>query len=182
MMGIFFLLFVFVVQFFRDPMRKTFADENTICSPADGRVVFVGIRENPIKNSQSLKISIFMNVFNVHSNRSPIAGEVQSVEYIPGDFFNADLDKASESNERNSIVIVDNKGRSLTCVQIAGLIARRICCYVSSKDKVKRGARIGFIRFGSRVDIYLPKDCTPLITVGDKIYAHSSALALWPKT
>jgi phosphatidylserine decarboxylase len=173
---------VFVCQFFRDPARTTLADEDTICSPADGRVVFVGIGNDPAKNYQSLKISIFMNVFNVHSNRSPISGEIEMIEYIPGSFFNADLDKASESNERNSIVIVDKKGRSLTCVQIAGLIARRICCYVTPKDQLKRGSRIGFIRFGSRVDVYLPQDSNPLVTVGDKIYAHTSALASWPKT
>lgn len=179
------VLTLWCVYFFRDPLRVTPEKQGIVISPADGKVLPITNEfppEDATKKEKMKKISIFMNVFNVHSNRSPIAGEVQSVEYIPGDFFNADLDKASESNERNSIVIVDNKGRSLTCVQIAGLIARRICCYVSSKDKVKRGARIGFIRFGSRVDIYLPKDCTPLITVGDKIYAHSSALALWPKT
>ena len=125
--------------------------------------------------------SVFMNVFNVHSNRSPIYGHIERVNYTPGNFFNADFDKASLSNERNSIVIVDKKGRSLTCVQIAGLIARRICCYVAPEDQVKRGERLGFIRFGSRVDIYLPENSTPLVTVGDKIHAHSTSLALWPE-
>ena len=178
---IFCILFVFVFQFFRDPARTTSADIDTICSPADGRVVFVGSVKDPYQNKLSLKISVFMNVFNVHSNRSPISGHIERVKYIPGDFFNADLDKASDANERNSIVIVDDKGRSLTCVQIAGLIARRICCYVAPEDRVKRGERIGFIRFGSRVDIYLPENSTPLVTVGDKIYAHSTSLAMWPK-
>tara|TARA_E500000178_G_scaffold284187_1_gene285241 strand:- start:1 stop:666 length:666 start_codon:yes stop_codon:yes gene_type:complete len=175
------ILLVFVFQFFRDPSRVTSADQNTICSPADGRVVFVGSVKDPYNDKQSLKISIFMNVFNVHSNRSPISGHIERVNYIPGNFFNADLDKASESNERNSIVITDGKGRSLTCVQIAGLVARRICCYVAPKDEVKRGQRIGFIRFGSRVDIYLPEKSSPMVTVGDKIYAHSTSLAMWPK-
>lgn len=175
------VLFIFIFQFFRDPARLTSADKDTICSPADGRVVFVGDANDPYQNQTSLKISVFMNVFNVHSNRSPISGRVEKVNYIPGNFFNADLDKASEANERNSIVIVDDEGRSLTCVQIAGLIARRICCYVTPEVEVKRGERIGFIRFGSRVDIYLPIKSTPLVTVGDKIYAHSTSLALWPK-
>jgi phosphatidylserine decarboxylase len=182
LIGLSSVLFVFVFQFFRDPARTTIADRDTICSPADGRVVYVGVGSDPAKNNQALKISVFMNVFNVHSNRSPISGHIEKVTYIPGNFFNADLDKASESNERNSIVIVDDHGRSLTCVQIAGLIARRICCYVGPKDEVKRGSRLGFIRFGSRVDIYMPENSTPLVTVGDKIHAHSSALALWPKT
>lgn len=180
--GLFSIFFIFVLQFFRDPARETSADKDTICSPADGRVVYVGESQDPVNKTQALKISVFMNVFNVHSNRSPICGQVQKVKYTPGKFFNADLDKASESNERNSIVIIDNEGRRLTCVQIAGLIARRICCYVNPDDEIKRGSRIGFIRFGSRVDLYLPQGSTPLVTVGDKIYAHSSMLALWPKS
>ncbi len=178
---VFCISLIFILQFFRDPARFTSADQDTICSPADGRVVFVGSVNDPYKNKLSLKISVFMNVFNVHSNRSPISGHIERVNYTPGNFFNADLDKASLSNERNSIVIVDEKGRSLTCVQIAGLIARRICCYVAPEDQVKRGERLGFIRFGSRVDIYLPENSTPLVTVGDKIHAHSTSLALWPE-
>ncbi len=179
--GLCIIIFAFILQFFRDPARRTDASIDTICSPADGRVVFVGSGIDPIMKKQSLKVSVFMNVFNVHSNRSPITGRVEKIEYSPGNFFNADLDKASDLNERNSIVIVDKTGRSLTCVQVAGLIARRICCYVFPNDEVQRGSRIGFIRFGSRVDIYLPVDSTPLVTVGDKIYAHSSPLALWPE-
>ena len=178
---VFCISLIFILQFFRDPARFTSADQDTICSPADGRVVFVGSVNDPYKNKLSLKISVFMNVFNVHSNRSPISGHIERVNYTPGKFFNADLDKASLSNERNSIVIVDEKGRSLTCVQIAGLVARRICCYVAPEDQVKRGERLGFIRFGSRVDIYLPENSTPLVTVGDKIHAHSTSLALWPE-
>ena len=121
-----------------------------------------------------------MNVFNDLSNRSPIEGTIKSVDYQSGNFFNADLDKASEQNERNSVLFVDKSGRRLTCIQIAGLVARRICCYVSPGDKVQRGARFGFIRFGSRVDVYLPVNSRPLVTVGDKILAHSSAIANWP--
>tara|TARA_A100001015_G_scaffold155750_1_gene172840 strand:+ start:217 stop:876 length:660 start_codon:yes stop_codon:yes gene_type:complete len=176
---VFLVVLVFVAQFFRDPERKAAIDINAISSPADGRVVFVGKGIDPSQKIEALKISIFMNVFNVHSNRSPIKGKVISTEYIPGSFFNADLDKASEKNERNAIVFADDSGRKLTCVQIAGLIARRICCYVKSGDEVRRGARFGFIRFGSRVDIFLPSESRPLVSVGDRIFAHSTALADW---
>jgi phosphatidylserine decarboxylase len=177
---IFFAISVFIFQFFRDPKRVAPIDLNAISSPADGRVVFVGKGVDPLQKIETLKISVFMNVFNVHSNRSPIEGTVESTEYTAGKFFNADLDKASEHNERNAILFADINGRKLTCVQIAGLIARRICCYVSEGDNVKRGARFGFIRFGSRVDIYLPTESKPLVSVGDRIFAHSTALALWP--
>jgi phosphatidylserine decarboxylase len=102
------------------------------------------------------------------------------VDYFPGKFFNADLDKASTENERNAIVIQDAKGRSLTCIQIAGLIARRILCYVQEGDAVQRGMRYGFIRFGSRVDVYMPRGSRPLVSLDDKVSAHSTALALWP--
>ncbi len=178
-----FFLFIsfFTIQFFRDPARSTEAKEDEICSPADGRIVFVGNDSNPTSGEKNLKISIFMNVFNVHSNRSPISGTIKEVKYIPGQFFNAEIDKASVKNERNSVVITDRFGRTLTCVQIAGLIARRICCYVKPNDNVLRGSRFGFIRFGSRVDIFLPEDSSPLVAVGEKIYAHSSAIAIWPK-
>ncbi|MDA9689775.1 phosphatidylserine decarboxylase [Betaproteobacteria bacterium] len=174
------ILSIFTFQFFRDPRRFGPNDDNVITSPADGRVIYIGKSFDPLQNTEALKISVFMNVFNVHSNRSPIEGTIKSVDYQTGSFFNADLDKASEQNERNSVLFVDKSGRGLTCIQIAGLVARRICCYVSPGDTVQRGARFGFIRFGSRVDVYLPVDSRPLVTVGDKILAHSSALANWP--
>ena len=174
------ILSIFTFQFFRDPKRSGPSDDSVITSPADGRVVFVGKSLDPLQNTEALKISVFMNVFNVHSNRSPIEGTIKSVDYQSGNFFNADLDKASEQNERNSVLFVDKSGRRLTCIQIAGLVARRICCYVSPGDTVQRGARFGFIRFGSRVDVYLPVNSRPLVTVGDKILAHSSAIANWP--
>ena len=186
MLGLFFgaflalILSIFTFQFFRDPKRSGPNDDSVITSPADGRVIFIGKSLDPLQNIESLKISVFMNVFNVHSNRSPIEGTIKSVDYQSGNFFNADLDKASEQNERNSVLFVDKKGRRLTCIQIAGLVARRICCYVSPGDTVQRGARFGFIRFGSRVDVYLPINARPLVTVGDKILAHSSAIANWP--
>ena len=174
------ILSIFTFQFFRDPKRSGPSDDSVITSPADGRVVFVGKSLDPLQNTEALKISVFMNVFNVHSNRSPIEGTIKSVDYQSGNFFNADLDKASEQNERNSVLFVDKSGRRLTCIQIAGLVARRICCYVSPGDTVQRGGRFGFIRFGSRVDVYLPVNSRPLVTVGDKILAHSSAIANWP--
>ncbi|GIR49586.1 MAG: phosphatidylserine decarboxylase proenzyme [Burkholderiaceae bacterium] len=174
------ILSIFTFQFFRDPKRSGPNDDSVITSPADGRVIFIGKSLDPLQNIEALKISVFMNVFNVHSNRSPIEGTIKSVDYQSGNFFNADLDKASEQNERNSVLFVDKSGRRLTCIQIAGLVARRICCYVSPGDTVQRGARFGFIRFGSRVDVYLPVNARPLVTVGDKILAHSSAIANWP--
>ena len=174
------ILSIFTFQFFRDPKRSGPNDDSVITSPADGRVIFIGKSLDPLQKTEALKISVFMNVFNVHSNRSPIEGTIKSVDYQSGNFFNADLDKASEQNERNSVLFVDKSGRRLTCIQIAGLVARRICCYVSPGDTVQRGARFGFIRFGSRVDVYLPVNSRPLVTVGDKILAHSSAIANWP--
>jgi phosphatidylserine decarboxylase len=174
------ILSIFTFQFFRDPKRSGPNDDSVITSPADGRVIFIGKGLDPLQKTEALKISVFMNVFNVHSNRSPIEGTIKSVDYQSGSFFNADLDKASEQNERNSVLFVDKSGRRLTCIQIAGLVARRICCYVSAGDAVQRGARFGFIRFGSRVDVYLPVNARPLVTVGDKIFAHSSAIANWP--
>ena len=176
----FWVVAVFVLQFFRDPARVPAADARAVASPADGRVVFVGAAKDPVTGNDSLKISVFMNVFNVHSNRAPVAGQVRQVSYFPGRFFNADLDKASTENERNAIVIRDSKGRELTCIQIAGLVARRILCYVQEGDLLQRGMRYGFIRFGSRVDIYMPVGSRPLVTLQDKVSAHSTALALWP--
>ncbi|MFZ8911570.1 MAG: phosphatidylserine decarboxylase [Burkholderiaceae bacterium] len=173
---------VFVIQFFRDPPRTGPSDPDAIASPADGRIVYVGPERDPVTNEMSLKISVFMNVFNVHSNRSPIAGQVKHVQYFPGRFLNAALDKASLENERNLIVLADSLGRRLTCVQVAGLIARRILCYVEEGDQLGRGARYGFIRFGSRVDIFLPEGSRSEVSVGDKVSAHRSVLAQWPES
>jgi len=173
------IIAIFVLQFFRDPARTAPLGEGLITSPADGRVVVVEKAQDPITGAESLKISVFMNVFNVHSNRSPIAGRVTDVRYFPGAFLNAAVDKASEQNERNAIIIEDSQGRRLTCIQIAGLVARRILCYVKTGDTLLRGARYGFIRFGSRVDIYCPIGTQALVTVGDKVSAHSTALARW---
>ena len=171
------ILFVFVLQFFRDPPRYIPAQKNAVVSPADGRIVAVERVEDPYAQREALKISVFMNVFNVHSNRIPIGGEIKSVDYFPGLFVNADLDKASTQNERNAIVIHTESGATVTAVQVAGLIARRILCYVKPTETVEKGQRYGFIRFGSRVDVYLPTDSVPKVAIGDKVSASSTVLA-----
>lgn len=171
------ILFIFVLQFFRDPPRYIPAQKNAVVSPADGRIVAVERVEDPYAQREALKISVFMNVFNVHSNRIPIGGEIKSVDYFPGLFVNADLDKASTQNERNAIVIHTESGATVTAVQVAGLIARRILCYVKPSETVEKGQRYGFIRFGSRVDVYLPTDSVPKVAIGDKVSASSTVLA-----
>jgi phosphatidylserine decarboxylase len=173
----FWLAVVFVLQFFRDPAREIPGDARTVVSPADGRIVAVEHARDPYLNRDSIKISVFMNVFNVHSNRSPVDGRVQKRWYNPGKFFNAALDKASEENERNALWLRTAAGADVTCVQVAGLIARRILCYVGEGANLARGQRFGFIRFGSRVDIYVPTDAKPVAALGDKVYASSTVLA-----
>ena len=171
------LIALFVLQFFRDPAREVPADPLAVVSPADGRVVVVGRARDPYRDCDALKISVFMNVFNVHSNRSPIDGTVSKVEYHAGSFFNAALDKASLENERNALLLRTQSGQDVTCVQVAGLIARRILCYVREDAVLVRGQRYGFIRFGSRVDLYLPLDAEPQAALGDKVYAAETVLA-----
>lgn len=173
------IIFVFVLQFFRDPPRLVPIAENAIIAPADGRIVAVERTDDPYAGRQALKISIFMNVFNVHSNRIAVDGVIRKIQYFPGKFVNADLDKASIENERNALVIEAN-GMEITLVQVAGLIARRILCYVRVGDRVKKGERYGFIRFGSRVDVYLPLNAEPLVVVGDKVSATTTLLAILP--
>ena len=170
------LLTVFVVQFFRDPARPIPREPLAVLSPADGRIVAITHTFDPYAKREALKISVFMNVFNVHSNRAPVDGDLRDVQYFPGKFLNADLDKASEQNERNALVI-DSGGRVVTAVQVAGLIARRILCYVKPGEQLQRGQRFGFIRFGSRVDVYLPLDAQSRVSIGDKVYASSTVLA-----
>ena len=173
----FWLIALFILQFFRDPARAIPSDPKAVLSPADGRVIMVGRAEDPYLKREALKFSVFMNVFNVHSNRSPVDGEVREAWYFPGKFVNASLSKASLENERNALWIKTENGVDVTCVQVAGLIARRILCYVNAGDRVDRGQRYGFIRFGSRVDLYLPLTAMPKVSVGDKVYAASSVLA-----
>ena len=171
------LVTVFVVQFFRDPPREVPALASAVLSPADGRVVKVQRAHDVLTERETLLISVFMNVFNVHSNRSPVDGTVDSVVYSRGSFVNADLDKASVENERNALVVKLDSGERVTVVQVAGLIARRILCYVKAGDRLSRGQRYGFIRFGSRVDVYLPVTARPRVAVGDIAYATTTVLA-----
>jgi phosphatidylserine decarboxylase len=172
---------LFVLQFFRDPAREIPQGEGLVLCPADGRVIVVGDARDPWRNADAVKVSVFMNVFNVHSNRSPVDAAVQSVHYSAGLFVNASFDKASAENERNAMVLRLDDGTEVTCVQVAGLIARRILCYVKAGDRLARGQRYGFIRFGSRVDVYLPPGSRPRVAIGDKVKASSTVLAELPR-
>jgi phosphatidylserine decarboxylase len=170
----------FVLQFFRDPPRAVPEDPRAVVSPADGRIVAVEKARDPWLERDALKISVFMNVFNVHSNRSPVDGTVRQRWYHPGAFVNAALDKASLANERNALALRTADGIDVTCVQIAGLVARRILCYVDAGAVLQRGQRFGFIRFGSRVDVYLPPEAQAVAALGDKVYAAETVLARLP--
>jgi phosphatidylserine decarboxylase len=173
----FWLASAFVLQFFRDPPRDVPEDPLAVVSAADGRVVAVGRARDPWLERDALKVSVFMNVFNVHSNRAPADGRVMRRWYHAGAFVNAALDKASSANERNALWIRTRSGADVTCVQIAGLIARRILCYVDEGAELERGERFGFIRFGSRVDHYLPLDARVSAALGDTVYAAESVIA-----
>lgn len=171
------LLLGFVLQFFRDPPRDSPADPNLVLSAADGKVVFAGAAQDPYLKRSSYQVSVFMNVFSVHSNRAPVAGDIRDEWYNPGRFINAALDKSSEENERKALWIRDKQGRDVVVVQVAGLIARRILCYVGKGDDLSAGQRYGFIRFGSRVDIHLPPDAfVPRVSLGDNVTAGLSVL------
>ena len=174
----FWIFAVFALQFFRDPVRVPPADADAVISPADGRIVCVETVRDPHLDREALKISVFMNVFNVHSNKSPVDGEIKGRWYSPGSFVNADFDKASLENERNALWIQAARGDVL-CVQIAGLIARRILCYVGTGDRLIRGQRYGFIRFGSRVDVYLPTHARAAVSIGQKVSGGRTILARW---
>jgi len=177
----FWIVALFVLQFFRDPGREVPEGEGLVLSPADGRIVVVGKARDDYLKRDALKISVFMNVFNVHSNRAAVAGRVEGIWYFPGKFVNADLDKASTENERNAMHLRADGGTDVTLVQVAGLIARRILCYAKQGDVLAAGDRYGFIRFGSRVDVYLPLDAMPRVAIGDKVSATSTVLAQLPK-
>ena len=174
------LVFAFMVQFFRDPPRMVPQEPRAVLAPADGRIVAVERVRDPYLERDAIKMSVFMNVFNAHSNRSPVDGEIRNAWHHPGRFFNAELSKSSLENERNALWIRTPGGADVTCVQIAGLIARRILCYVQPGHRLARGERYGFIRFGSRVDVYLPPEARPVATMGDKVYATASVLAMLP--
>ncbi len=171
------IIFVFVLQFFRDPARVIPQQAGAVLSACDGRVIKVERAQDPYVQREAILVSVFMNVFNVHSNRSPVDGMVQHIWYKPGKFVNADLDKASTENERNAVWLKTADGQDVTSVQVAGLIARRILCYVNAGDVLTRGQRYGFIRFGSRVDIYLPLTANVKVAIGDKVRATETILA-----
>src|SRR3972149_3292356 len=176
-------LAIFIISFFRDPERDIPSEEGSVVSPADGRIIKIeqeriGDRFK-ICPQEAIKISIFMNVFNVHVNRVPAAGKVLGVFYNPGKFFSADKDKASLENEQNALLIEAKNGKRFVVNQIAGLIARRIVCYAKEGDAVEKGRRFGMIRFGSRLDVYLPVDCRANVKEGDKVKAGSTILAYW---
>lgn len=177
------ILFLLVTQFFRDPSRTAPTLPDVVLSPADGQIVKVEKTIDPFTNKDAILISVFMNIFNVHCQRSPVEGTVEDVQYYPGKFLNADLDKASTENERNAVVMRLKDGQTITVVQVAGLVARRILCYVQKGDELSRGERYGFIRFGSRLDVYLPTDAEPCVTIGEKVLGTETILAkLQPKT
>jgi len=173
---LFWVIFAFVLQFFRDPHRPIPQDAGAVISPADGKVIFTGVVDDPYIDRKAFKISVFMNVFSVHSNRAPLAAKVKKVWYTPGLFVNAAFDKASEENERNAVWFQNEEGVDVISVQVAGLVARRILCYVSEGDNLERGQRYGFIRFGSRVDLFLPEDFNINVALGDNVSSGSSIL------
>ena len=174
------LITVWVYYFFRDPERYSINDDKFLVSPADGLVTDISERSGPVElrleNTTYTKVSIFMNVFNCHVNRTPISGRVEEIYYKPGKFLNASLDKASEENERNYFKIKTSNGEEIIIVQIAGLIARRIVCQVEQDQELKQGERIGMIRFGSRVDIYF-KNKNILAKQGQNVVAGESLIA-----
>ena len=176
-----YLLTIFTLWFFRDPERNTPIDQNLIISSADGKVCLIDEAYPPeeisINQNKMKRICVFMNVFNVHINRSPVSGTVKNIVYKEGKFLNASLDKASEKNERSSLIISSDNGPEIIVVQIAGLIARRILGFISNNHNLLQGERFGLIRFGSRVDIYMPLDAVTKCSVGDKVIAGESMLA-----
>ena len=175
----FWIISVFIIQFFRDPPRKISNKKNMVVSGADGKVIAIGETIDPYQKKKSIKVSVFMNVFNVHSNKAPVDGLILKKIYYPGKFLNAALSKASLENERCAIIIQtkNNPKKIITCVQIAGLVARRILCYKNAGDKVLRGERYGFIKFGSRVDLYLPLNTSIKVQVGQNVKNGESIIA-----
>ena len=169
---------LFMIWFFRDPERENDVHDKTILTPADGKVVDIQhLRDgkNPL-GDPAIKLSIFMSIFNVHVNRIPMSGGISEISYHPGRFFSANFDKASEKNENNRIIMQTEDGRKMVLVQIAGMIARRIVCWVKEKDEVRAGQRFGLIRFGSRVDIYLPEDSRISVQPSQKVKAGKTIL------
>jgi phosphatidylserine decarboxylase len=178
--GIFLLtITIYIYYFFRDPDRSIPVDD-FIVSPADGKITYIGFTDPPTElniNEKFIKISIFLNIFNVHVNRMPTDGIVKKIDYIHGKFINASLDKSSKDNERNIITINKDNKDIFIITQIAGLIARRIVCNVKENQRIFRGGRFGIIKFGSRVDLYLPKNYKPLVSVGQTVIGGETIIA-----
>ena len=166
-----------VLDFFRDPERVVPQEPGVAVSPADGKVIKVETMRDPLTGEDRTAICVFMNVFNVHVNRMPVAGRIARIAYFGGKFVNASFDKASTDNERNTLLIEDEGGRNWTMVQIAGLIARRIICWGEEGDTLARGQRFGLIKFGSRVDLYIPSDYESRVRTGEKVFAGQTVLA-----
>jgi phosphatidylserine decarboxylase len=174
---LFVLITSFIIWFFRNPERSFQEEEKVLISPADGKVIKIeNVEVNGTISGRFKKISIFMNVFSVHVNRAPYSGKVEAINYHEGKFFSANLDKASQDNERNEIMIRTEDGHGVWMVQIAGLIARRIVCWVDVGANIKKGERFGLIRFGSRVDVYLPEDSIISVKLKDKVKAGQTSL------
>ena len=175
---VFGILTVFTIYFFRDPNRLVSVDEKTVLTPADGRIIdiqYLNDEHNPLGEA-AIKVSIFMSIFSVHVNRIPIRGRISKIDYHSGKFFSANLDKASEQNENNSITLQTDQGPKIVFVQIAGLIARRIVCWIKAGDRVGSGQRCGLIRFGSRLDIYIPQSTRLLGRMHQKVKAGETEL------
>lgn len=178
-------LTIWVAAFFRDPIRTTPDGEKLIVAPADGLITMIARVAPPpelrgaegLGEAECTRVSIFMSVFDVHINRSPITGRIKRIAYVPGKFVNADLDKASEDNERQHFLVENASGLRIGFTQIAGLVARRIVAFVREGDDVEAGQRIGLIRFGSRVDVYLPADTSPKVLLGQRTIAGETVLA-----
>lgn len=173
---------LFVIYFFRDPNRENTPGEKGVLAPADGKILGIrrlGDGNNPL-NEPAVKVSIFMSVFNVHVNRIPVSGRISEILYHAGRFFSANLDKASEQNENNRIAIQTDDGQKIVFVQIAGLIARRIVCWIRESDYVIAGQRCGLIRFGSRVDVYLPGGSRIVVEKGCKVKAGETIMGYLP--
>jgi phosphatidylserine decarboxylase len=175
------ILTLFVIAFFRNPDRTIPGDPKAVVSPADGKVIeIVKIDEKDFLNDKVVKISVFMSVFNVHVNRVPMAGKVVRIEYFPGKFLVASLDKASTDNERNALLIENKSGVKILVVQIAGIVARRIVCYAKEGDILEKGIRFGLIRFGSRLDLFLPTGSDIKVSVGDKVKGGETIMGVLP--
>ena len=177
---------IWIATFFRDPVRTTPRGDKLIVAPADGLITMIAKVPPPpelrgtdgLEDGDYMRVSIFMSVFDVHINRAPIAGRVKRIAYVPGKFVNADLDKASEDNERQHLLIENSDGLKIGFTQIAGLVARRILAFVKEGDTVEAGQRVGLIRFGSRVDVYLPSSAAPRVVVGQRAIAGETILGI----